>query len=310
MTHAERRDIPASDRPGQQLLAAIFRTTLRTLMRPMFHPRVPLRLLRAGMRALTATTLRAAGINLQPINLANVVGEAAIPERPGDRAVLYLHGGAYCAGSPATHRAITSHLALASNATVFAIDYRMAPEHPFPAASDDALTAYRWLLENGYAPERVFIAGDSAGGGLTLATALQIREQGLPAPGGLILLSPWVDLSLSRRADPQQPDEVMLSWPTLEHAAALYVGEQRRHPLASPLEADLDRLPPTLIIVGTDEILLGDSEALYKKMAAAGTPVRLSVYHNLWHVFPIQAGALASANTAVAEMADWVKQQK
>ena len=308
MTQAERRDIPAPDRPGQQLLASIFRATLRTLMRPMFHPRVPTGLLRVGMRTLTATTLRAAGINLQPINLGKVAGEAASPEQPGDSAVLYLHGGAYCVGSPATHRAITSHLALASDATVFAIDYRMAPEHPFPAASDDALTAYRWLLENGYAPERVFIAGDSAGGGLTLATALQIRDQGLPAPGGLILLSPWVDLSLSRRNDPQQPDESMLSWPTLEHAAALYAGEQRRHPLVSPLEADLDRLPPTLIIVGTDEILLGDSEALYGKMAAAGTSVRLSVYHNMWHVFPIQAGTLATANMAIAEMAAWVKQ--
>jgi epsilon-lactone hydrolase len=307
MTLAERRDIPASDRPGQQLLAAIFRSTLRILMKPMFHPRVPTSLLRAGMRTLTTTTLRAAGINIQPINLGGVPGEAASPEQPGDRAVLYLHGGAYCVGSPATHRAITSHLARTSGATVFAIDYRMAPEHPFPAASDDALTAYRWLLENGYAPERVFIAGDSAGGGLTLATALQIRDQHLPAPGGLILLSPWADLSLNRRNDPLQPDEAMLSWPTLEHAAALYAGEQRRHPLVSPLEADLDRLAPTLIIVGTDEILLGDSEALYRKMAAAGTPIRLSVYQNMWHVFPIQAGALATADAAVAEMAEWVK---
>lgn len=308
MTPAERRDIPASDRRSQQLLAAVFRATLRTLMKPMFHPRIPTSLLRAGMRTLTTTTLRAAGVNMQPISLSGVPGEAASPDQPGDSAVLYLHGGAYCVGSPATHRAITSHLAHDSGATVFAIDYRLAPEHPFPAASDDALTAYRWLLENGYAPEKVFIAGDSAGGGLTLATALQIRDQGLPAPGGLILLSPWVDLSLSRSADPQQPDEVMLSWPTLEHAAALYAGEQRRHPLVSPLQADLDRLPPTLIIVGTDEILLGDSEALYKKMASAGTPVRLSVYQNMWHVFPIQAGALATANAAITEMAAWIKQ--
>lgn len=308
MTIAERRDIPASDRRSQKLLAAIFRSTLRVLMKPMFHPRVPTRVLRTGMRTLTTTTLRAADINIQPISLNSVPGEAASPDQPGDSAVLYLHGGAYCVGSPATHRAITSHLASNSGATVFAIDYRLAPEHPFPAASDDALIAYRWLLENGYAPERVFIAGDSAGGGLTLATALQIRDQGLPAPGGLILLSPWADLSLSRRDHPQQPDEVMLSWPTLEHAAVQYAGEQRRHPLASPLEADLDRLPPTLIIVGTDEILLGDSEALHQKMASAGTPVRLSVYQNMWHVFPVQAGALATANAAIAEMAEWIRQ--
>ncbi len=308
MTLAERRDIPASDQRSQQLVAAIFRSTLRALMKPMFHPRVPTSLLRAGMRTLATTTLRAGGIHILPLSLGGVPGEAASPDQPGDSAVLYLHGGAYCVGSPATHRALTSHLARASGATVFAIDYRLAPEHPFPAASDDALAAYRWLLDNGYAPEQVFIAGDSAGGGLTLATALQIRDQGLPPPGGLILLSPWADLSQSRRNDPQQPDEAMLSWPTLEHAAALYAGEQRQHPLVSPLEADLDRLPPTLIIVGTDEILLGDSEALYKKMAAAGTPVRLSVYQNMWHVFPIQAGALATANTAIAEMSAWIQQ--
>ncbi len=308
MTPAERRDIPASDQRGQKLLAAIFRTTLRALMKPMFHPRIPTSLLRAGMRTLTTTTLRAAGVDVQPISLNSVPGEASSPDQPGDSAVLYLHGGAYCVGSPATHRAITSHLARNSGATVFAIDYRLAPEQPFPAASDDALIAYKWLLENGYSPERVFIAGDSAGGGLTLATALQIRDQGLPAPGGLVLLSPWVDLSLSRRDDPQQPDEVMLSWSTLEHSAALYAGEQRRHPLVSPIEADLDGLPPTLIIVGTDEILLGDSEALYSKMAAASTPVRLSVYQNMWHVFPVQAGALATANAAIAEMAAWIRQ--
>ena len=307
MNLTERRDIPASDRRSQTLLASILRGALKGLMKPMFHPLVPTRLLRGGMRLLTTSTLNAAGVSFLPIRFGNIDGEAAIPAEPDQRAVLYLHGGAYCVGSPATHRAITSHIAQRSGATVYAADYRLAPEHPFPAAADDALTAYRWLLDNGYAAKDVFIAGDSAGGGLSLATALQIRDLGLPAPGGLLLLSPWTDLTLGRRHDSHQPDEAMLSWATLEHAAALYAGEQRQLPLASPLFADLANLPPTLIVVGSDEILLGDAEALFAAMTAAGSTVRLSVYHGMWHVFPIQVGLLDAANQAVTEMVAWMR---
>jgi epsilon-lactone hydrolase len=307
MNLAECRDIPAPDRRSQRVLAGILRGALKGLMKPMFHPAVPTRVLRGGMRLLTTSTLKAAGVSFLPIRFGCVDGEAAIPAEPDQRAVLYLHGGAYCVGSPATHRAITSHLAQRSGATVYAPDYRLAPEHPFPAAGDDALSAYRWLLDNGYAAEDVFIAGDSAGGGLALATALQIRDLDLPSPGGLLLLSPWTDLTLRRRDDAIQPDEAMLSWATLEHAAALYAGEQRRLPLVSPLFADLAGLPPTLIIVGSDEILLGDAEALFAKMATTNSTVRLSVYHGMWHVFPIQVGLLDAANQAVSEMVEWMQ---
>ena len=306
MSHAQRREIEPSAQRNQQLLARTLRTTLKSLMKPMFHPRIPTTLLRAGMRLLTSSTLRAAGVRLQPLQLGSVRGEVAMPSKVGHQAVLYLHGGAYCVGSPATHRAITSHLAREAEAAVFAIDYRLAPEHPFPAATDDALEAYRWLLDNDYAPRDIFIAGDSAGGGLALATAIQIRDLSLPAPGGLILLSPWADLTHPAKTASQQADDVMLSWPTLEHSAQSYVGDARSNPLASPLLAELDNLPATLIIVGSDEILLNDSERLYEKLQAAGTEVRLSVYQQLWHVFVAHAGMLAGADLAINEMAEWI----
>ncbi|MDF1628870.1 MAG: alpha/beta hydrolase [Alcanivoracaceae bacterium] len=306
MSHAQRRDILPTAPRGQRLLASTLRATLKTLMKPMFHPRVPTVWLRAGMRLLTSSTLNAAGVRFQPLQLGSVRGELAAPAQGGPQAILYLHGGAYCVGSPATHRALTSHLARATSASVFAIDYRLAPEHPFPAATDDALEAYRWLLDNGYSSADIFIAGDSAGGGLTLATALQIRELSLPMPGGILLLSPWADLTNPEQSASNQRDDVMLSWATLEHSAQSYVGDARSGPLASPLLAELDNLPPTLIIVGSDEILLNDSERLYEKLKAAGTAVRLSVYQQMWHVFPIHAGMLASADLAISEMAEWI----
>lgn len=306
MSLDQRLEIPPATQRSQRLLAGMLRATLKSLMKPMFHPRTPTSWLRAGMRVLTSSTLQAAGVRFQPLQLGSVRGEVAAPAQAGRHAVLYLHGGAYCVGSPATHRAITSHLARAASAPVFAIDYRLAPEHPFPAATDDALEAYRWLLDNGYAAGDIFIAGDSAGGGLALATAIQIRDLSLPAPGGLLLLSPWADLTLPDKEASNQPDDVMLSWPTLEHSAQSYVGDARSEPLASPLLTALHDLPATLIIVGSDEILLNDSERLYEKMKSAGTAVRLSLYQQMWHVFPAHAGMLASADLAISEMADWI----
>lgn len=306
MKQAERRDIPAAQQRRQRVLASIFRATMKTLMRPMFHPRVPAPVLRAGMRLLAGSTLRAAGVRFQPLRLGSVSGEMVMPAKHGKQAVLYLHGGAYCVGSPATHRSITSHLAKSTQASVFAIDYRLAPEHTFPAATDDALEAYRWLLDNGYAGEDIFIAGDSAGGGLALATALQIRDLSLPAPGGLMLLSPWVDLTVGAVDHSAHIDDAMLSRETLEHCAALYANTQRDHPLVSPLHTNLHGLPATLIIVGTEEILFEQAEYLYQHLAATGSKVRLSVYEEMWHVFPVQAGLLATADAAIDEMAEWM----
>ncbi|MBA3980255.1 MAG: alpha/beta hydrolase [Alcanivorax sp.] len=297
-------EIPA--RRSQQLLTGVLRTSLKLLVKPLFNGRTPLPLMRAGLKAAASTTLPARGVTRDLVHLGGVPAERWRPaDGASDSVVLYLHGGAYCVGGPITHRSLASHLSRVSQATVLVVDYRLAPEHPCPAALEDALAAYQSLLEEGVMPEQIVIAGDSAGGGLTLATALALRDAGLPAPAGLMLLSPWVDLT-HPRAGTRVPGEAMLQWPALEKATALYCGDQRRDPRASPLHGALHDLPPTLIITGTDEILLGDSEALEAALEAAGNRASLLLYTDMWHVFPAHAGVLDTADHAIAQMAAFI----
>jgi acetyl esterase/lipase len=209
-------------------------------------------------------------------------------------------------GSPATHRALTGHLARRCKARVFAADYRLAPEHPFPAAIEDAVAACAGLLEEGYAPRELVLAGDSAGGGLCVATALKLREAGLPQPGALVLFSPWTDLSLEQLGEPP-PGEAMItrSW-TSECAGFYLAGRDAHEPLASPVFADLRGLPRTLVQVGTDELLRPDSERMHARLLAAGVTSRLGVYPRRWHVFQMHAGVLRDADRALDEVATFL----
>ncbi|MBZ2190158.1 alpha/beta hydrolase [Alcanivorax sp. JB21] len=300
---------------GQRLLAATLRGSMRVLVKPLFHVLTPLAVQRTGLRLSAASTLSARGVTREAVRVGGVPAERLRPANgAGDKVVLYLHGGAYCVGSPATHRSLTTHLARAANATVLALDYQLAPEAPFPAARDDVLDAYRALLEEGVAPAHIFIAGDSAGGGLTLSVAQTIRDQALPAPAGLIMLSPWVDLTHPRASEPSHPGEVMLSWGALDKAARQYIGtdvssatEALRAPGVSPLLGSLANLPPTLTITGTDEILLGDSEQLIQALHDAGNQATLLLYRGMWHVFPVHAGMLNAADHAIASMAEFMQ---
>jgi acetyl esterase/lipase len=221
-------------------------------------------------------------------------------------AVLYLHGGAYCVGSSATHRSITTRLARLTGASVFAADYRLAPEHPFPAAIDDAVAAYRGMLATGLTPDQITIAGDSAGGGLALATALRLRVLGHPLPAALILFSPWIDLGAPDRG-PEPAGEVMVSLPWVNACALAYLdGKDAADPLASPINGDLRGLPPTLIQVGQDEILLQDSRRLHQALSAAAVEVALQEYPRRWHVFQTNAGVLSDADRALAAAAAFI----
>jgi len=228
---------------------------------------------------------------------------------PGSGAILYLHGGAYCVGSHVTHRSLTSHLARRSVANVFVADYRLAPEHPCPAAVDDAIEAYRGLREQGWAPGQIAFVGDSAGGGLTLATVLKLRDLGEPLPAALALFSPWVDLGNPDRGQPP-PGEIMISLPWVQECARLYLaGRDARDALASPIQGDLRGLPPTLIQVGQDEILLQDSRRLGAALVAANVPVQLEEYPRRWHVFQVNAGVLADADRALESAAGFLRQR-
>lgn len=228
------------------------------------------------------------GITCQPVQIGSINAEWAewtSPETTGT--ILYLHGGAYVVGSITTHRMLAADLAKYSNARVLLIDYRLAPEDPFPAGLEDAITAYQWLLESGTPAEEILIAGDSAGGGLALAALLKLRDEGLPLPAGGILLSPWTDLTMSGDSIKSKTQkDFILDADHLSRMAKLYAGEaDLRHPHISPLFADLRGLPPLLIQVGTDEILLDDSVRLAESAEKAGVDVQLEVYEEMFHVF-------------------------
>jgi len=203
-----------------------------------------------------------------------------------DRVLLYLHGGGYLLGSIDSHRHAVSRFARAARMRTLLIDYRLAPEHPFPAGLEDAITSWRWLLESGVDPARAAIAGESAGGGLTMATLLSLRERGLPMPGAAAVLSPWVDLTLTGGTLATNDRFDFIPRHILRDYAEKYAnGADRGGPLLSPAFANLSGLPPLLIQAGEAETLLDDSRRLHERARAAGTEASLTVYPDMIHAF-------------------------
>ena len=300
-----------SESSFEKLVAAVLRTALRATLLPTFRSGRPIPEQRRRLALVTRLTLPARGVDFTAATCGGVPGEfAQIRGLAGTRdTILYLHGGAYCVGSPATHRAITSHIARRTAARVFVADYRLAPEHPFPAALDDAVAAYRSLSLDGVSPQRIAIIGDSAGGGLALATALRLRELGDPLPAALVLFSPWVDLGDPDRGV-EPAGEAMLSRAWTAECARLYLdGRDSGDPLASPINGDLRGMPPTLVQVGQDELLLADSRRLHSALAVAGVPVELQEYPRRWHVFQVNAGVLADADRALESVAGFLRER-
>jgi len=227
---------------------------------------------------------------------------------PEDKLLLYLHGGAYVMGGCATHRQFVSYLARASGVRALLPEYRLAPEHPFPAAVDDAVGLYRALLADGYAAADIVIAGDSAGGGLTMATLLSLRDAGDPLPAAACLLSPWLDLvgtgetmNTNAHRDPWFKPEDMRS------VASYYCEEdQLRNPLVSPVYGDLSGLPPVYIQVGADEILLSDSTRAAEKIKAAGGGIDIEVWPGMWHVFQMFVCQMPESRAAIATLGEYI----
>ena len=229
---------------------------------------------------------------------------------PG-RAVLYLHGGGYVIGSPRSHRHLAAAIAGAAGASALLIDYRRAPEDPFPAAVDDAVAAYRWLLGRGIAPERIVIAGDSAGGGLTVATLLALREARVALPAGGVCISPWVDLTCSGGSyQTKAAADPIVRREGVGEMARLYLkGADARSPLASPLFADLRGLPPLLIQVGSDEVLLDDAVQLADRAKAAGVDATLEVWDRMVHVWHWFYPLLDEGQTAIDAVGRFAKER-
>ncbi len=225
-----------------------------------------------------------------------------------DRHVLYLHGGAFITASSVTYRPLAGRIGNESGAVVHVPDYRRAPEHPYPAALDDAHAAYLELLEAGHDPQRIALAGDSAGGQLCLALTLRLRERGEPLPAGLALISPWADLTLSDPRVMATTNDAFLRPSWLVQGAQLYARDHDRTiPELSPLLADLSGLPPMLVHVGSTEPLLYDSQRLEQKVREAGGEIELKVFEGYWHDLHMAAGILPDATRAVAELGAFIR---
>ena len=248
-----------------------------------------------------------ADISCQPISAAGVAAEWIEAPEAGTGVILYLHGGAYALGATSAHRQLAAQLAQTAKVRVLLLHYRLAPEHPFPAALDDVLSVYRWLLNQGIAAEQVVVAGDSAGGGLTIASLIALREAAASLPAGAICLSPWVDLALSGSTiHSKAKADVILDGDSLNKYAAYYAGNHKlTDPLLSPLYADLTDLPPLLIQVGTEEILLDDATLLAERAQAAGVAVTLKIWDEMVHVFQLFS-FLPETKQAVAQIATFV----
>ncbi len=227
-----------------------------------------------------------------------------------DRVILYLHGGGYVIGSPKSHERLVGHLAKATGCRALNVDYRLAPEHPHPAAVTDATNAYRWLLAQGFKPEHIAISGDSAGGGLTLATLLSLKEQGLPQPAAAVPLSPWTDMEgTGESMVANAPNDLIVQKDGLRGMAAAFLGEgtRPRDPLAAPLYGDYQGLAPLYIQVGGDETLLDDSTRVAEKARAAGVEVKLDIFPEMQHVFQASAGKMPEATDAVQRVGEYLK---
>ena len=253
-----------------------------------------------------------ADITWETVDAAGVPAEWVTPQDcEPDRAIVYLHGGGYATGSVESFRAVSSHLARAARSRVLAVDYRLAPEHPYPAALDDAIAAYGFVRAAGFAPRQVALVGDSSGGGLVLGTLLALRDAGEPLPRTAVCLSPWTDLTLSGASIRTNADvDPMVSASTLELMAEAYLGDlDRRTPNASPLFADLAGLPPLLVQVGSTEILLDDAERFADAATDAGVDVTLEVWDGAIHVWHSFADLLPEARDAMARIGAYLDQR-
>ena len=219
-----------------------------------------------------------------PVVFRHFVGEWIVPAAPSrDGVILYLHGGGYVAGDLEYARGFGSVLAAKNNVRVFCAAYRLAPEHPFPAALEDALAAYQLLLDTGYEGRQIMLCGESAGGGLIYSLAVRLKELGMPLPGGLIAISPWSDLTASGKSYQKNREKD----PTMQEARLRFYAEcytdEPANPLVSPLFADLNGMPPSLIFFGGDEIMLDDAALLHQKLLDAGCESLLTVTPDMWH---------------------------
>jgi epsilon-lactone hydrolase len=251
------------------------------------------------------------GISVDPFFIKEIKAEWLIPDGANpSKVVMYLHGGGYVSGSCSDHRGIISKFAKITGVATLLYEYRLAPEHPFPAAVEDSISVYQWLVDAGYTPDNMLLAGESAGGGLCLATLLALKEQNMPMPVAAVAISPWTDLTCSGdsyRTKNRVSPAPLNSWNVFSH---YYVGENvATNPLISPLFGDPGGLPPMLINAGMDDELYDDGEKFYLKAREAGVDVTFRPGIGMIHCYPLLAPMFREATEAMEEIVIFIKRQ-
>ena len=290
---------------SRYLPIAVVKGLTRLLQRSIQRTWIPIRAQRAWTEAAAAITRIPAGISIDHGSLGGRPCDRLVPPDANEgHAVLYLHGGGYLLGSPRTHRGLGAQIAEAGGAPVHLLDYRLGPEHVHPAALEDAMAAYRELLERGFDAKSIVVAGDSAGGGLAVALAARLRDAGEPEPAGLAILNGWLDLTNSGSSVAVNAgNDFGLRRDLIEQGAELYRGTaDPADPELSPLFADLNDLPPTYLQVGTHDLLLDDSDRFAERARAAGVDLGYARFDGMWHDFQLAAGLLREADEAMADL--------
>lgn len=305
------REYPPLPGALEGVTAGLMRFALRAFFKSVMKPPMPVQLQRGILHMLSVSMPPALGVKVEKIMLGPMSAERITPkglDKP-KHAMLFLHGGAFCAGSPRSHRSITTRLAKLAQCEVLAIHYRRVPEHPFPAQIEDAVTGYKHLLKQGYKPEHIAVGGDSAGGTLTLLVTKALELEGVTGPKCLVMMSPAFDAKLdspsvkrNKKLDPM----INIEW---GHQGFAWYRPRHDHPLAFPKRQSLATLPPTLVQVGEHEVLHDDSVWLVHAAKRFDRHVELEIYKERWHVFQIHAGIMPSATLALERQAAFMRQQ-
>ena len=276
------------------------------------NPDMELKPLRDMFETWHLPTIEPASVTYDRTDADGVPAIWCIPEDcAADRILVFTHGGGYVVGSMHSHRKLAGHIAKAAGARALVLDYRRAPENPHPAPCEDAVTAYRWLIDKeGIQPEHIATTGDSAGGGLCTSMVLKLRDDGDPLPAAIMPMSPWYDMEMQGDSlDSNEPTDALVNRAILEDMAGMFLADAdaQTDPLANPLYADLEGLPPMLIHVGGAETLLDDSRQFATQAEDAGVDVTVEVEPEMQHVYPFLAGRAPEGDRAVERMGEWVR---
>lgn len=287
----------------------VTRWMVKNLIAPILNAETPIVTQRQRLDKLAGLVPLPRGVKTRPLMIRDIPALWIDVNAKNHRVILFLHGGAFNIGSIESHKEYAARLGQAADANVLLIEYRLAPEHPFPAGLDDAVAAYHWLLVQGYSCKNIAIAGDSAGGGLALSTSMRLRDEGSPLPACLCLMSPWTDLTMSGDSvKDNATTDIMLNPLWTRQLAHNYAGpDGLANPLASPHFGDYKGLPPMITHAADDEILLSDARRMTQKAVQAGVDATLEEYRGVWHIWHTHAGFMPESKKALNKMGEFIQ---